>query len=79
MLKKCRGSNLAKKIVEFCEEQSVNNGYNSVRVDTHKDNKAMRGLLKKCGYSYCGVVYLTDAGHETGAPRVAYEKILRRK
>lgn len=46
----------------------------SVRADTHTGNLAMRGLLKKCGYTYCGDVrYDVTAGDPI---RVAYEKIL---
>lgn len=40
-----------------------------LRIDTHEDNYVMRNLLKKLGFTYCGVIYLAD-----GAPRLAYEK-----
>lgn len=39
-----------------------------LRVDTHADNKAMRHILDKHGFVYCGIVFMND-----GSPRVAYE------
>ncbi len=41
----------------------------NVRIDTHVDNKVMRGLLTKLGYSYCGIIFLAD-----GDERLAYQK-----
>ena len=43
--------------------------FGNVRVDTHKDNYVMQNMLKKLGYSYCGIIYL-----ENGDPRLAYQK-----
>lgn len=43
--------------------------HRDLRIDTHEDNYVMRNLLKKLGFTYCGVIYLAD-----GAPRLAYEK-----
>jgi RimJ/RimL family protein N-acetyltransferase len=51
-------------------------GYPSVRVDTHRDNEPMRGLLKKHGYTRCGVIYLTDTV-EQDTHRVVYEKVFQ--
>ena len=42
--------------------------YAHLRVDTHATNRAMRHLLDKEGFVYCGVIYMPD-----GSPRVAYE------
>lgn len=39
-----------------------------LRVDTHADNSAMRHILAKHGFVYCGIVFMND-----GSPRVAYE------
>jgi len=41
-----------------------------LRIDTHRDNIPMQGLLKKLGFSYCGIIYLED-----GAERLAFEKL----
>lgn len=43
--------------------------HNNVRVDTHEDNYVMQNMLKKLGYTYCGVIRL-----ENGDPRLAYQK-----
>lgn len=40
-----------------------------VRVDTHADNLIMQHLLEKEGFSYCGIIYVSD-----GTPRKAYQK-----
>ena len=45
-------------------------GYSSIKIDTHKENFVMRGLLEKNGFEYCGIILLED-----GAERVAYEKL----
>lgn len=40
----------------------------SVRVDTHADNRPMQSAVKKAGFVYCGVIHLSD-----GSPRLAYQ------
>lgn len=40
----------------------------NLRIDTHRDNKVMQHLLKKNGFTYCGIIYL-----ENGDPRLAYQ------
>lgn len=41
----------------------------NLRIDTHRNNLVMQNLLKKNGFSYCGIIYLAD-----GAERFAYQK-----
>ena len=41
----------------------------NLRIDTHRDNFIMQNLLKKNGFSECGIIYLED-----GAERIAYQK-----
>lgn len=43
----------------------------SLKIDTHKDNTIMQHVLKKNGFSYCGIIYLED-----GTERMAYQKKL---
>jgi ribosomal protein S18 acetylase RimI-like enzyme len=62
---------LAKFVFEQCEAILKQLGIKSMRIDTHRDNKGMQGLITKLGYSYCGVIFL-----ESGAERLAYEKML---
>lgn len=63
---------LAKFVFNECEFNLKKQGINSMRIDTHKDNKGMQGLLTKLGYQYCGVIILTS-----GAERLAYEKLIK--
>ena len=62
---------LAKFLFQFCEDDLRKKGIKSMRIDTHRDNNGMQGLLYKLGYQYCGIIIL-----ESGAERLAYEKIL---
>jgi len=44
---------------------------NNVRVDTHHDNIPMQNFLKKIGFEYCGIIYVSD-----GTPRDAFQKVI---
>ena len=44
----------------------------SLRADTHRDNTVMQRALKRCGFEYCGIIFL-----ENGDERLAYEKIIK--
>ena len=67
----CRGRGIAKTMMEDATDYARRLGKRSLRIDTHKGNVVMRRMLEKNGFSYCGVIYL-----ESGAPRVAYEKLI---
>ena len=41
----------------------------NLKIDTHKDNIVMQNVLKKNGFSYCGIIYLLD-----GDERMAFQK-----
>ena len=70
-----RGTGLSMAMFAHAEALARSLNLKSVRADTHTGNRAMRGLLKKCGYTYCGdVIYDVSAGDPV---RVAYEKILK--
>ena len=43
--------------------------YGHLRIDTHRDNRIMRHLIEKHGFTYCGIIWLTD-----GTERLAYER-----
>ena len=68
----CRRRGIAREILHYAEELSTERGISDIRIDTHRDNKAMRSLLKKMGYAYCGRITLTS-----GAFREAYQKELK--
>lgn len=50
--------------VEYCRNKKL-----AMRVDTHRDNAPMQGLLNKFGFTYCGIIYVDD-----GTPRLAYHR-----
>lgn len=52
-----------RKAAEFALEK-----FDHVRVDTHHDNKTMQKAILNFGFSYRGVIYLTN-----GDPRLAYD------
>ena len=71
----CRGKKLGGEIfsaaAELCRERGVRN----IRVDTHRGNKSMRGVLKRMGFHECGRIYLPDPdGHDP--ERLAYQLVL---
>ena len=41
-----------------------------LRIDTHTDNKVMQNLLKKLGFTRCGIIYVIEDNN----PRYAFEK-----
>ncbi len=43
--------------------------YPHIRIDTHRDNHIMQHLIAKHGFTYCGIIWLTD-----GTERLAYER-----
>ena len=67
----CRRKGIALEILHYAEELCAEQGIADIRIDTHRDNLAMRSLLKKLGYAHCGRITLTS-----GAFREAYHKIL---
>lgn len=70
-----RGKGAASFIVEKAKYMANRTGCASVRVDTHVGNIAMRKMLEKNGFVYCGVILLDDSGLES-RKRVAYELML---
>jgi GNAT superfamily N-acetyltransferase len=66
-----RGRGLAHMIYKKCEERAREGGFDSLRVDTHEDNKIMRHTAEANGFVYCGVVYYNE-----NMKRIAFEKSL---
>ena len=69
-----RGRGLAQEMMQLAEDIILGRGFASVRIDTHEDNLTMQNLLKKRGYTPCGVVWL-HGGPETCKKRIGLEKI----
>lgn len=65
------GKGIGQMIFNYIEDYGRKNKIGSIRIDTHRDNKPMQGLIKKFNYNYCGIIYLLD-----GDERLAYEKLL---
>lgn len=65
-----KGMGIASKILKEAEKLSKTKRINSIRIDTHEDNKSMQKVLLKNGYKYCGVIYLKD-----NSKRIAFEKL----
>ena len=62
------GTHIFEFVVDFCFRIADN-----IRIDTHEDNAPMRHLLKKNGFSYCGIIHLKN-----GEPRLAFQKIRKK-
>ena len=66
-----KGMGLAKQLLDFAVHESQINNIKSIRIDTHNDNQSMQRFLLKNGFQLCGHITL-----ESGAPRIAFEKII---
>lgn len=53
-------------IIDYCFSLHRN-----IRIDTHRDNKAMLHNLAKHGFIYCGIIHLAN-----GAERLAFQKVI---
>ena len=56
---------VASAVIEWCLEHCE-----SLRADTHADNKIMQHLLEKNGFTRCGIIHVAD-----GSPRIAYQRM----
>lgn len=56
---------VAADVIAWCGERCE-----SLRADTHADNKIMQKILERCGFVRCGVIHVAD-----GTPRVAYQRL----
>lgn len=52
-------------VIDWCLEHCE-----SLRADTHADNKIMQHVLESNGFSRCGIIHLAN-----GSPRIAYQKL----
>ena len=56
---------VAAAVITWCLEHCE-----SLRADTHADNKIMQHLLEKNGFTKCGIIHVAD-----GSPRFAYQRM----
>ena len=52
-------------LLQFCFSQT-----NNIRIDTHRDNRIVRQAMQRHGFTYCGIIHITN-----GDERLAYQKI----
>lgn len=64
-----KGLGLSSWIIKNVEELCLNQGIDSIKVDTHVENLPMKKVLMKNEFEYCGIIYLEDK-----SSRVAFEK-----
>ena len=65
------GQGLASYIIQQAEEIALVRGFHSLRADTNYDNLAMKHILEKEGFVYCGIIQVRDGKRE------AFQKILK--
>lgn len=70
-----RRSGCGSRLVAEAEKLALDRGVHSVRVDTKHDNLVMQGMIRKNGFSYCGVILLAS-GESAGEERIAFEKLI---
>lgn len=63
-----KGRGLASRAFTLVEELAREKGVHSFKVDTDRDNRIMRHLLEKNGFSYCGTIRFDNS------EKVAFEK-----
>ena len=56
-------------IVDFCFKECFRR-FPNLKIDTHESNIPMQKCLKRAGFEYCGIIYLSD-----GSERLAFQKI----
>ena len=73
-----RGTGLAELLFDEAEKLTLAMGRRWLRVDTHKRNKPMQALLRRCGFRYRGNVEVeVEEGHDRR--RMAYEKRIKKE
>lgn len=66
--KESRGKGLADEAFRLVAEQAKAKGIENFRVDTDEANKIMQHVLKKNGFTYCGVIWFDNS------EKIAFEK-----
>lgn len=58
-------------MMDFTRLKAIDEGYESIKVDTHPDNFRMQKLILSCGYQ--------EIGYMTRMNRIGYELVLKKK
>ena len=70
-----KGKGVAGQMFQHGFSMAREQGFASLRIDTHPDNLPMQRALGKAGFVRCGGIVLKE-GPESGDERVAFEHIL---
>ncbi len=78
-----KGRGYAKEILTYAEELAKEQGVFKIRMDTHELNESMQRFLLKNGFTYSGVIYVSETGDSPERNerdrRIAFEKDLAEK
>ena len=66
--KESRGKGLGDEAFRLVAEQAKGKGIENFRVDTDEANKIMQRVLKRNGFTYCGVIWFDNS------EKIAFEK-----
>ena len=69
--KEFRKFGLATFMFHEFHQQLLEKNIKSLKIDTHEENLGMQALIKKLGYTYCGIIYTNYH-----AKRLAFEKVI---
>ena len=69
--KEFRKFGLATFMFHEFQMQLLEKNIKSLKIDTHEENLGMQALIKKLGYTYCGIIYTNYH-----AKRLAFEKVI---
>ncbi|MFA6871839.1 MAG: GNAT family N-acetyltransferase [Bacteroidaceae bacterium] len=64
-----KGQHIAGQLFALVEQQCQTQKLQFLRVDTHKSNRPMLKVIERQGFTYCGIIHVTD-----GSERLAFEK-----
>lgn len=67
-----KNQGFAKHLIIYAISLCKKNKYNWIRIDTHEKNIPMQRFLKKQGFRYCGIIYLSPE-HNDITKRLAYD------
>lgn len=65
-----RGKGLATQAFALTEELARSRGICSFKIDTDNDNRIMKHLMQKNGFTYCGTICFDNS------EKIAYEKLI---
>lgn len=69
-----RGQGMATPFLKLLVDRARQNGYHSVRIDTHRLNLPMQKTAVNAGFIQCGFIKIID--EPTDPNRIAYEQLL---